>query len=396
MGVVVSHRCYVFTLTIFIGSLLVGCKSTTVVESKPVAFVSPLSIVKPLYPQPTNKVIAAKQLTQLTESQERDFLTWFHHPARQDIKPHLRVYDYLSSLTGNFEYRGDTYTAEEAYVALQGNCLSLALLTSALAELVDIEIEFQVVNTQPVYRKIDNVIVSSSHVVTILYDPTFVVKPNQIVIQRPRVIVDYFPVRSNIRGKSLSKKAFLAMYYRNLASDFLLKHQYPDAYWHARAAIDLAPESPENINTLALIYAREGQKTQAVALYQLAVVQKITSINLLNNYIELIRHSNPDKASMLNEYLEQLDDPNPYNWVLLGDSAMAKGRLRKAQRMYEKALSKAHYLSDVHAKLAGVQFEFGHYEEAGIALRNAKRYAWDDEEERLYQAKLFALKSLNY
>ena len=186
------------------------------------------------------------------------------------------------------------------------------------------------------------------------------------------------------------------MYYRNLASDFLLKHQYPDAYWHARAAIDLAPESPENINTLALIYAREGQKTQAVALYQLAVVQKLTSINLLNNYIELIRHSNPDKASMLNEYLEQLDDPNPYNWVLLGDSAMAEGRLRKAQRLYEKALSKAHYLSDVHAKLAGVQFEIGHYEEAGIALRNAKRYAWDDEEERLYQAKLFALKSLNY
>lgn len=49
MGVVVSYRCYVFILMIFIGSLFVGCKLIIVVESKLVVFVLLLSIVKLLY-----------------------------------------------------------------------------------------------------------------------------------------------------------------------------------------------------------------------------------------------------------------------------------------------------------------------------------------------------------
>ena len=79
------------------------------------------------------EIIDVDDIYLLTETQQKDFLVYFDHPSMRNIPEHQRVFDYLETITMNFGYHGETYSAQEALSNSSGNCLSLAILTTALA-----------------------------------------------------------------------------------------------------------------------------------------------------------------------------------------------------------------------------------------------------------------------
>src|SRR5687768_5613007 len=95
---------------------------------------------------------------QLTPEQEQKFLAYFHAPQNSAAKPHQRVANYLFENTLGLQYEGQTYTAALTLTFNKGDCLSLAVLTTALARLAAVNIRYQLVDTNPVFGLTSNLV----------------------------------------------------------------------------------------------------------------------------------------------------------------------------------------------------------------------------------------------
>lgn len=340
-------------------------------------------------------VESPKSLVTLSNEQTLAFLAYMNRVDLQDVPRHQRLFNYLDNKVGGFDYRGDTYSASVALDKNAGNCLSLALLTTALANAAQVEIGYQKINATPVYKKQKDVLLLSHHVRTFLYDPEQDYSNDVIVFRRARLIVDYFPDRGDIGAYRVNTDAFLSMYYRNIASDNVVSGDLEKAFLYAKHALSLADSDPENINIMAVILKRMGHIKYAQDWYQYGVDHAEGNINLLSNYrILLDEIGEADKARALTQKLEQLDDHNPYAWIKAGHEAFQREEFSVALRYYEKAIARAPYLDDAYFGLARSHFARREYTQAAKAMEMAAKKAFEESDRELYYAKLATLRSM--
>ena len=94
-----------------------------------------------------------QDIYQLPQSEKNKFLTYFNRTNLQSVYPAQRLFDYMQHNMHYFTYHGNTYSAAETLARQSGNCLSLAILTVAYAELANIDYAFDLVTSQPLYDR---------------------------------------------------------------------------------------------------------------------------------------------------------------------------------------------------------------------------------------------------
>lgn len=364
-----------------------GCKSTQkIVVSEPVL----LSV--PEYPREIFQhvdVIGPEQLFELTEEQLLDFREYYYNDIRADVPGNMRLYDYLDLQTDGFSYKGETFTAAQAYDRLEGNCLSLAILTAAIAKAVDIDITYEKVNSTPVYQKFGNVMTVGVHVRTFLYDPSFVPEEGAILLTRPSIVVDYFPETGNIRGNRVTHNDFIAMYYQNLAGKAIIDQDFDLAHALIRQGLDVSPTNPESLNTLAVILQKKGELIVAEDIYQYLLETGTGSVNTLTNYAILKEKlGDTQGARTLLARVDRIEDGNPYKWISVAEQQMLKREYAIARKYFIKAIEAAPYLAQSYHGLAKTYYEAGEPQQALTFMRRATELVYVPEEEAMYQAKL--------
>ena len=103
-------------------------------------------------------VTSIEEVFSLGEVQQHNFLSFFNDPGQQEIPPHERIYEYLVATTADFDFQSDTRTAAQTLTSASGNCLSMAILTTALANLVNVDAGYQLVDSTPVFQRRGDVI----------------------------------------------------------------------------------------------------------------------------------------------------------------------------------------------------------------------------------------------
>ncbi len=327
------------------------------------------------------------EIVSLSDDQLKAFHSYFYAPSRAYIPKHRRLYRYIDNLFVNFTYLGHTLNATNAFQTQSGNCMSLAILTTALAESVGLDVAYQRVNVAPVYRRYANVMTLSTHVRTHLFAEEED-DANEIVVLRSKIIIDYYPQRSNIRGDMISDGEFFAMYYRNLASDAIISGELDEAYKLMRQALDVAPTDPENLNTLAVLLNKMGHSEKAFELYAYAINEQQTALNLLSNYAQLLtKHGRIGEAQAIQASMQYVEDDNPYRWLDNAEYRIARGQHLMARRMLERTLENAPYLHEAYFALAKSYYLTQEVEKADAALKRAAELAYLPETERLYEQK---------
>lgn len=341
---------------------------------------------------PRPAIINAAQIFALSAAAQQHFLSYYNQSSRRKIRPHVRVFNYLKSSLGTFNYYSGTYTAQQTLDENNGNCLSLAILTTAYANLVNIETNYNEMTTDPIYSKDSQFEYESSHVVTKLLDPEFIPEDGVFYITKPQLVVDYFPTRNSWMGGRVSKAQFIAMFYRNLGAVALSEGQFNQAGWLLTESFKYAPQDLAGINLMAVLYRRMSHLNKAEHLYRYGLAMQQQNLILLSNYHLLLRsQGRTQEADKINIILEQADDPSPFRWLTLADEALAQGKLTRAEWYYEKTIEKAHYLPHGYAGAAKVAYLKGHKSTAKALLEMALQRTHDDKHERRYQAKLAAL-----
>lgn len=337
---------------------------------------------------------AITDIYRLSEDQQHAFQAYFDDAGRQDVPAHQRVYDYLESITMNFGYHGDTYAAEEALREFSGNCLSLAILTTALAELAGVETGYQLIDSSPVFESQGNVVFRGQHVRTKLYEPERETVDGEYVMRRAGLLVDYFPSSGDRFVSNISEAEYQAMYYNNLASEAISRQDYGTAFWLLREALKLTPDDAGAINSMAIVYRRAGDAGKAEEIYQYGIDHLPNKVSLLRNYrVLLMGQQRFAEAHDINVALAELDEASPFDWLHAGHDAYADGDFREAISFYQKAVEIAPYLHESYAGMAKAHYQLGNRVSAKRELLNAQKFSYRKSFQSLYQAKLVALAS---
>ncbi len=337
-----------------------------------------------------NEQLNTEDVFFLTLEQQKEFLFTVDQHIANGLAPHNALSEVLTERLANFTYYGETYDATTAIRLNKGNCMSLAILTTAYAKLLGLDFSYRKVSTLPVFTKKDDVILSSSHVQTIIYDPNFIADKNVFYLSNPAVVIDYFPSKSHRSGRKFSLGTFLAMYYKNIAADALADKDLNKSFLYANKAYHLDTNNIETINLLAVIHRRSGDLHTAEAIYTAGLNKGQTNIALLSNYIMLLKSQHRmDEVNTLQDKLNQLDDPDPYQW--LGEAYTAKniGNIKQAEIYFKKALVKAPYLNQAYMGLYKIYLKQNKLKKAQTMLVKALEWTYELDERKLYKYKLY-------
>lgn len=379
--------------TILLSCLLTACASTDhhLRSNQP-----SISFQSDLFGQPQN-IISSENIYRLSVSQQQEFLTFFNDPIRENTPKHERVSDYLKNITTHFSYHGETNNAQLALEKSSGNCLSLAILTTALAKLVDVEAGYQLVDSAPVFSSQGRIIYRSQHVRTKLYDPEWTHPgEDRLVLSRPGLLIDYFPTDGDRFVGNIDEAEYMAMYYNNLAGEAIADENYKSAYWLLRTSIKLAPHNVGATNAMAIVYARMGDTAKAEEIYLHGMHYQPNNVSLLRNYrLLLMQQARHAEAQKIEKSLAQLQAVNPFDWLYAGRHAYDDGNYKQAVFYYQKAVKVAPYLHESYAGMASAYYKLGNRSDAERELRNAESYSVKDSTRAMYQAKLMVLSNLN-
>lgn len=338
------------------------------------------------------EVPRVEALHALTDAQQAEFLDYFSDPVRAREKPHERIFGYLERRLGSFTYYAKTLAAADALDQNQGNCLSLALVTTALAELGGVTYGFQRIRNRPVYESRQDFVMVADHLRTRLYDPTFIPDPAAGLLTRPFIEVDYFPERGQRYGGQVARDEVTAMYYVNLAGEALVDGDVSRSYWLLDAALAQVPDNPGALNSMAVLHRRAGDARTAEAIYRHLLAVHGDSLLPLGNLQNLLREEGRfEEVAALDVRIRQLPIRDPYRLVEFGMQAYVEGRLQDALAYYAQALDAAPYMHEIYWRQATVHDALGNQRHADALLQQARDMAPRVSDQDRYQAKRLAL-----
>lgn len=384
-------------LSLLLAGLLAACAGTLNSPTEEAADTLPqkplLTYESDLFGEPVD-IIPIADVFRLSEEQQAAFRTYYQHPLRQDIPSHKRVFDYLKTITMNFGYRGETLTAEQALSQSSGNCLSLAIVTTALARLAGVNTGYQLMNSAPVFASREHIVFKGQHVRTKLFAAPRAGNPGEVFFRRRGLTVDYFPSAGDRFIGNLSEEEYHAMYYNNLASEAISRAEYDTAFWLLRQALELTPDNVDSINSMAIVYRRAGDAGKAEEIYRHGIDHLPTKVSLLRNYrVLLLEQGRLDEAGEIDQALAELNEHSPFDWLHAGQDAYDNGDFRDAISFYKKAVEIAPYLHESYAGMAKAHYRLGNRSSARRELLKARQHAHKPSVQSLYQAKLTALGS---
>lgn len=329
----------------------------------------------------------------LSAEQIEHFTHYFNDPINAGVSEHKRFIHYLEDFLAGFSYLGETLNAREAFETSSGNCLTLAILATALLNHTSLEFDYQRVDSRPIYSKHYNLLLMSSHVQTRVFQPKPKLKKGEISFGRNFVVIDYFPVEGNIRSHSVSKADFVSMYYQNKAADALINKNLDTAYAFVKEALKQSSANPEALNLLGVLYKQKGLTELSAKVYKSMLTHNLPSINTLENYAQLLKNQNKyAQANAIMSHVEQVNDHNPYRWIDLANTFLRNGENRKALKFATRANDMAPYLHEAHFIRSQALAALSQPSASLQAMREAVELSTSQQERVEYLYKLGSLK----
>ncbi len=336
-------------------------------------------------------LVELADIHRLSPEQESAFTAYFNSPDNQQLEPQLRLANFLFNNTDNFLYESKTYTDSEALALSRGNFMSLAVVTSALANLAELDIEYLLIDSSPVYEMKDNVANKGVHIRSLIYHPY----DSDANTARSGIKIDYFPGEDGRFVGNVNFEEYIALYYRNIAAQALSEANYADTYWYSLESMQYDPLSPDALNMLALAYKRIGDLAKAEEIYQYGIHQANNKLTLVKNYhILLSEQGREEEADAVSRRLATMDDPSPVHWFNVARYSYETNDYSEAILYYNRAIEIAPYLHEAHLGIALSYYQLGQYEKAQAAFQQALLNVNDVLTRDRYAGKLEALESL--
>jgi Tfp pilus assembly protein PilF len=286
-----------------------------------------------------------------------------------------------------------TRNAAETFNARAGNCLSLVIMTAALAKETAVPVRYQMVLGDAVWSRSGGMYFSVSHV-------NLTLGPEQggriVDNQSAPLTIDFLP-GEDLRGQRIrvvSEATIVAMYMNNRAAESLAQGKIDDAYWWARAAIEQDPKFLSAYNTLGVIYRRHGNVRESEQVLGLVLELEPGNTQVMSNLALVLNdEGRAAESAALTHKLEQMEPYPPFYFFERGLAAMRIGDYEEARIQFSKEVERDAYYHEFRAWLAAALLGLGETAQARAQLTLAMKTSATRTDHDLYLAKLDRIKS---
>jgi tetratricopeptide (TPR) repeat protein len=266
----------------------------------------------------------------------------------------------LSIIVDRFNYSDKTLTAEQSLNSMSGNCLSLAGLTTAFADLVGVNIKYHLLAENPVFNIEGDLLITSDHLRSVLTGP-WIQEDNLPWKSKRGIRIDYFPTTAMKYVDNIAKDEQSSMYFSNIAVESISIRDYDKAFAHAKRALDIYPQNKSALNSMGIIHRRRGDLTKAEEIYRFGANTTGNKTVFLRNLSVLLNSQfRFQEALSLKQEITQQGRENPWQWVASGRKGQGNGDFNVALSHYQRALSIAPDLHQINSHIAITNYAMGH------------------------------------
>ena len=247
-----------------------------------------------------------------------------------------------------FEYeQSRTLTAEEAFAARNGNCMSFTSLFIALSRGVGIPTFLVSVKRQPDVEMDEGLVVVNRHVVAGYRAPTRVYTYDFYVASST-------PVASH---RVIDDLTASAIYHTNIGGLAIRQGDLPTAIHNLEIATVLAPKWAPGWVNLGVAFSRLGDKEAAFGALQKALEAEPANSSALINLSKVYRDQGRDEEADIALRAAGEGTRNPFTLITLADAEILRGDYEKARQYLRRArwwYAREPYVFDAMARLAQV------------------------------------------
>jgi Flp pilus assembly protein TadD len=220
-----------------------------------------------------------------------------------------------------------TLTAEQAFAARHGNCMSFTSLFVATSRSIGLPTFLVAVKRQPEVEKDAGLVVVNRHVVAGYRTPTKI------------FIYDFYFTSSTpyLSRRVIDDLAASAIYHTNIGGLRIRQGDYSDAIRHLEIATVLEPDwAPAWVN-VGVAHGRLDEKEAALAAYQRALVAEPGNSSALVNLAKLYLEQGREEEAETAMRAAAEGTRNPFTLIAMADADMVRGRYEDARAYLRKA-----------------------------------------------------------
>jgi tetratricopeptide (TPR) repeat protein len=388
---IIEWRCAMTAFKIVLIFCIVGCfgacvTATTVKSAPSDLFRDELFGTKPA-------AIDAREVFKLSEPMQQYLQTHFAARLKSHGRARMLYAALFTELQLKLEYDSQqTRTASGAFAARSGNCLSLVIMTAALAKALSLDVHFHGVQIEENWLRKDDLFFSTGHVnISIGQDPQIT---REVQNHGRFLIVDFVPTQQLRHMWPLTEQTIVAMYLNNRAAEIMTQGDFKEAYWWAKAAIQQDSQLWPAYISLGVIYRRSGHpelSEQALRRVLENDPNNITALSNLANVLAQLKRT--DDLSAVREHLKQLRPVEPYYYFKLGNSAMLSGDFERARDLYLREVRRQPHNPEFHFQLALAYLRLGDSKRAADSMSEAQANSTSAHEQGIYAAKLSRMRA---
>ena len=375
----VPARC----LTLLLTGLLTACASAPVVQHPAHLFDDKL------FAPPTER-IRADDIFAVSDAMRRYLMV--------DIASQLQAkgpqYGLIDALNSKSQLKvqydsATTRNAAQTFDSRAGNCLSLVIMTAALARELGMSVHFQSVFVDETWSRSGDLYFTIGHVNLTIGKRYHDIKSR--IDDNVMITIDFNPPVENksYHTWAINEQTVMAMYMNNRSAEALARGQINDAYWWVREAIKQDPGFLSAYNTLGVVYRRHGNTAAAEQSLSYALARDPSNTQTMSNLAMVLGDlGRMDESRILTEKVERRQPYAPFHFFTLGSAAMQAGDFKMARDMFQRELARDPYNHEFHFWLAVAFAQLGDMEQSKRHLTVAKEFSPTRKQHDLYAAKL--------
>lgn len=374
---------------VLLASLLLGACASLPPPPQPDALFEDGAFVPP------SEAVDAQQVFALSEPMRRyldvEIAAQLHRKGARDglvdalySRSQLKL-EYDSALTRN---------AAQAFEARSGNCLSLVIMTAALARHLGLAVQFNDVFSDETWSRSGDLMVNSGHVNLTLGHR---LGDDRFRFDGRTLMIDFDPPKPGERPmvRAIGEATVTAMFMNNRSAEALVAGRIDDAYWWARGALREAPTFAAAYNTLAVVYLRHGQAQRAEQVLRHMLEREPANTTLLANLVRTLEaQGRPAEAQQVAQRLASIEPTPPFHWFNVGVAALKRQDYRAARDAFAREVDRAAYYHEFHYGLALAHFGLGEVTQGRRHLAIAMENSTTSRDRELYAGKLEKLRAL--
>jgi Tfp pilus assembly protein PilF len=289
-----------------------------------------------------------------------------------------------------------TRNAAQTFDDRAGNCLSLVIMTAALARELGMSVHFQSVFVDETWSRSGGMFFTVGHVNLTVGKRYHDIKSR--IDDNVMITIDFNPPQENKAHHTwgIGEQTVLAMYMNNRSAEALARGQVNDAYWWAREAIVQDPTFLTAYNTLGVVYRRNGNTLLAEQALNHALARDPANVQIMSNLAMVLSDQGRDlESKALTDKVERKQPFAPFHFFAIGTEAMKAGDFKTARDMFLRELTRDPYNHEFHFWAAAAFARLGDMAETKRHLAIAVDFSTTRKEHDLYMAKLNRIKTYN-